>query len=318
MWLGRFAANLIIYGCVYGISREGFGIRYTYLHFAVFFTVLFLICCGLLAGRFLEGYRVKTRLTALQSVEETASPQIGKPLLQPDKVLPDIFVTDPADVSGGNMRFPAVPPGEGTAALLPRTDQILPRYRASFAQNSDLCGWLEIADTLLSLPVMHTPGDGEYYLHRLFDKSESVYGTPFLDARCSLYPRSGNLIVHGHHMRDGTMFATLSNYEDEAFYKAHPLIRFDTLYQEETYEIIAVFLSVYDETDVSPDLYYNFISAKEEADFNRFLADIQKRALYDTGKTASYGDALLTLITCSYHTDNGRMNVVARRMNTPG
>ncbi|MDU3397860.1 MAG: class B sortase, partial [Clostridiales bacterium] len=36
-------------------------------------------------------------------------------------------------------------------------------------------------------------------------------------------------------------------------------------------------------------------------------------SLYDTGETAEYGHTLLTLVTCSYHTENGRFVVVARK-----
>lgn len=193
-------------------------------------------------------------------------------------------------------------------------NDILPQYRQLYQENNDLIGWLEIPNTLLNLPVMHTPEDREYYLRRLFDKSESLYGVPFLDGDCSVSPRSTNLILHGHHMTDGTMFSTLSEYQDENFYKLHPAIRFDTIYGEGVYEIIAVFLSVYNESDSSPDLYYNFIDAQDEGDFNRFIAQIKDFSLYDTGKDAVYGDQLITLITCMYEVENGRMNVVAKKI----
>ncbi|HIQ83072.1 MAG TPA: class B sortase, partial [Candidatus Pullichristensenella stercorigallinarum] len=58
-----------------------------------------------------------------------------------------------------------------------------------------------------------------------------------------------------------------------------------------------------------------FARAANEAEFNAYIANCQARALYDTGKTASYGDKLLTLSTCEYSQKNGRMVVVARRMD---
>lgn len=41
---------------------------------------------------------------------------------------------------------------------------------------------------------------------------------------------------------------------------------------------------------------------------------VMAEAIYDTGVRAQYGDNLLTLSTCSYHTDNGRFVVVARKV----
>ncbi len=40
---------------------------------------------------------------------------------------------------------------------------------------------------------------------------------------------------------------------------------------------------------------------------------VKAASLYDTGVEAVYGDKLLTLSTCSYHTENGRFVVVARQ-----
>jgi len=51
-----------------------------------------------------------------------------------------------------------------------------------YARNNDLVGWIRIEGTKIDYPVMHTPGDPEYYLHRDFNKEYSDSGTPFLDA----------------------------------------------------------------------------------------------------------------------------------------
>lgn len=37
------------------------------------------------------------------------------------------------------------------------------------------------------------------------------------------------------------------------------------------------------------------------------------KALYDTGVTAEFGDTFLTLSTCAYHEEDGRIVVVAKR-----
>ena len=116
-------------------------------------------------------------------------------------------------------------------------------------------------------------------------------------------------------MKNGTMFAGLENYKDKNYYKEHSAIRFNTIYSQQEYEIIAVFESqTYRKSD-TVFKHYNFLNAASEADFDEYIANIKALALYDTGVTVSYGDMLLTLITCAYHTENGPFAVVARYSN---
>ena len=115
-------------------------------------------------------------------------------------------------------------------------------------------------------------------------------------------------------MKNGTMFKTLVLYEKEKYWKEHPQIMFTTLYEERTYEVIAAFFDrvYYSYEDVFK--FYRFIDAEDEAQFADAIANYKEKALYDTGVTAEYGDKLLTLVTCSYHTNNGRFVVVAREV----
>ena len=52
---------------------------------------------------------------------------------------------------------------------------------------------------------------------------------------------SNNLVIYGHHMNDGSMFADLCKYTDADFYKEHPTIAFDTLSGLGKYEVVAAF-----------------------------------------------------------------------------
>ena len=57
-------------------------------------------------------------------------------------------------------------------------------------------------------------------------------------------------------------------------------------------------------------LFLNSISKKE-----KFVEKAKSSSIYDTGITASYGDDLITLITCSYHVDDGRFVVIGRKFS---
>ena len=190
---------------------------------------------------------------------------------------------------------------------------MLPEFKELYAQNPDIIGWLKIADTPISYPVMHTPQDAEFYLNHDFDRQKSKSGLPFLDFRCSIDEPAANWIIHGHNMKNGSMFHALMNYKDEAFYKAHPVIQFDTLHEKGEYEIIAVFLSKVYKKDDDIFKYYQFIQADTKAEFDTYIKNIKKLAFYDTGVSAQYGDQLITLSTCEYSNENGRLAVVTRK-----
>lgn len=190
--------------------------------------------------------------------------------------------------------------------------QVLEAYAALYKQNPDFFGWLRIEGTPIDYPVMHTPEDPEYYLHRAFDKTDSTSGVPFLDGNWQ--EGCGNYIIYGHNMKSKTMFSALLSYAQQAYWEQHPAITFDTLWQQGEYEVLAAFYAkIYPESTEEGFRYYQYTNLTDEAVFEEYLAQVQAAALYDTGVKATYGDTLLTLTTCSYHTENGRFVVVARQ-----
>lgn len=91
-------------------------------------------------------------------------------------------------------------------------------------ENPDCIGWITIEGTRIDYPVMHRPGDKNYYLHRDFNGE-----------------------------------------------------------------------------------YYEY-----------FIREIKRKGIYETKVTAFYGEKLLTLSTCEYSQKNGRMVVVAKKVERTG
>lgn len=178
-------------------------------------------------------------------------------------------------------------------------------------ENGDLVGWIKIEGTLIDYPVMQTPEDPEFYLKRNFEKQSSRNGTPFVGANCDMNDYD-NIIIYGHHMKSGAMFAGLMEYEDEEFYKDHSTLQFDTLDAAGEYEIVAVFKSRAYTVDPNVFQYYLFTKAEDQTEFDEFMFKVQENQLYETGVTAEYGDKLITLSTCEYSQNNGRMVVLAK------
>lgn len=201
---------------------------------------------------------------------------------------------------------------EKTKEELKDTERTLKVQRLQ-EENSDIVGWLEIPNTTINYPVLQGE-DNEYYMYHNYKKQKSKNGSIFLTKDYDWSIPSSNLLIYGHNMQNGTMFQELLRYKKEEFYKQHPIIRFTTEKEDVEYEIISVFPSrVYYKSEKNVFRYYYFVNAKNEAEYNEFVKNAKKASLYDIEATAEYGDPLLTLSTCSYHTEDGRFAVVARK-----
>lgn len=221
------------------------------------------------------------------------------------KNLKNIALTTPE-----TQETPVIHYDDDTADTLP---DILPEYQTLYSLNKRLIGWVKIDDTYIDYPVLQTVNN-DYYLNHNFDQEEDKNGSIFLDKDCSIYPRSTNLILYGHHMRSGRMFGQLNKYSSEKFYKEHKYIQFDTIYEKGTYEVMYVFRSkIYEESEIVFK-YYQFTDAVSETEFESNMKQMADMSLYDTGVNAEYGDELLTLSTCDYYTSDGRFVVVAKKI----
>lgn len=179
--------------------------------------------------------------------------------------------------------------------------------------NINLAGWITIDGTPIDFPVMYTPDKKEYYLRRDFEGSYSISGTPFIDERCSIKPQSDNLIVYGHNMKNGSMFAGLLAYQEEKYFIEHPTIKYYTDDVLEEFKIMAVIeTQVYSKKEFD---YYSLIDAADEKEFSNYISQVKVNSLYDTGVSANYGEKLILLSTCAYHADNGRFILIGKLSN---
>lgn len=195
--------------------------------------------------------------------------------------------------------------GEHELALQPKRD-----YTKLFNENSDFVGWIKIDGTNIDYPVMQTPKQEDYYLHKNFYKNYDVNGVPFCNAAADLVRPSDNIVIYGHHMRGGNMFQPLDDFKDQTFAEEHNTFTFDTIYRWGTYKVIAVYL-----TDVNYGCfeYWNVVDCTEE-EFDEYINFMKKKTLYknDDLNEVEYGDKLVSLSTCAYHVTNGRLIVVGK------
>lgn len=179
--------------------------------------------------------------------------------------------------------------------------------------NDEICGWIKIDGTNIDYPVLYRPGDMYFYLSHNYKKEDSRYGSITVDARCEDGTSSQNVILHGHHMKDGQMFADLMKFGEVDFCKEHPTIQFDTADSKGQWKVFSVF-----KTNTLPEhgkVFDYFITKFEnKTDFNSYVKDIRKRSLIQFPVDVEFGDQLLTLSTCSYEYKDFRTVIVARKL----
>lgn len=253
------------------------------IRFLSFF--IFLACVLYLGYYFYSSYQARNDLEQLQQVVEQAEAPAMEPGQEPE-------VEEEKYAENG----------------------MLLQYAKLYEQNQDLVGWIKIPETKINYPVMYHNGDAEYYLHRNFEKKYQYSGLPFLDVDCDISAPSTNLIVYGHHMKDKSMFTTLLDYEEKSYWEQNRYMQFDTLYERGKYEIYAVMKTQAGHAKEGEFQYFDLINAKSQEEFDSYIANVKKEAVYDTGIVPQYGEQLLTLSTCSYHVTDGRFVVFARKI----
>jgi len=116
-------------------------------------------------------------------------------------------------------------------------------------------------------------------------------------------------------MKNGSMFAGLEDYLSPEFRDAHPVVEFDTLEDYGDYEVMAIFTM--SAADQNHPLYEWITGGTQEA-FEEYVSYVKEHSVYkmgtDTGIDAAWGDHLLTLITCEYTHKDGRLIVVAKKI----
>ena len=186
--------------------------------------------------------------------------------------------------------------------------------------NSDIIGWIKMNNTVIDYPVLREKDDNEnyqYYLNHNYKKEYSGYGSIFLDYRCTKGTDSKNVVLHGHHMNDGSMFGNLLKYGttsgDLKFYKKCPTITFDTPDGDATYKIISIFKT---NSLSSHGEFFNYMigNFNSDSEFMNFVYNLKIRSMINCPVSVNADDTLLTLSTCSYEFSEFRTVVVARKV----
>ena len=168
--------------------------------------------------------------------------------------------------------------------------------------------WVSIPGTSVDCPVvMDKADDPGFYLTHDAEGAHSAWGTPYVAAGCTDGLASPLVMVYGHHMSDGSVFADVASFSDEAFAREHCRIMLYT--RERTYELAAKVVNVVDASKEEVRL-----SFEDESDLAAYMAQQTAEAEVIIGNIDP-AQQVFAFCTCSYETSNSRTIVYATEVD---
>lgn len=177
-------------------------------------------------------------------------------------------------------------------------------FDALLEQNPQVVGWIYSPNTVISYPVLKG-GDNEYYLHHTINGTENSSGSIFMDAVCEGDLSDDNTILYGHHMNNGSMFASIADYKLAGYLEEHPVLYYYTPTQNYRLDVFAMFV-----TGGDSDVYAFNFSTRDQ--FQEFINRMRSRSNFDTDVQVSSSDHIMTLSTCTYEYEDARYVVLCK------
>lgn len=182
----------------------------------------------------------------------------------------------------------------------PETDSLVSvDFEKLTAEYPDTVGWLYCEGTPINYPVVQSK-DNLRYLRRLPDGSYNAAGSLFADYRCKEVAASGNYIIYGHNMKNGSMFGTLVRYRSQNYYDEHPTLYYLTPKRTFRIELIAGFV-----TSPAGEVYDTQLSAEQ-------VRQLCAQSGFKSRTIPQDGDTFIALSTCSYEYEDARYVVIGR------
>lgn len=187
------------------------------------------------------------------------------------------------------------------------------KYALLYAANRDFVGYLTIPGTRINTAVLQHSDDIYYYDHDFYGKT-SKYGSIFAPAHNNMIYLDLNTALMGHHMKDGSRFHDLKYYKTKDGFKKAPIVEFNTAFGNYKWKVYGAFIlngAKSGDNNYLMNALFNNISRQS---FEKYIAELEKRTLYETGVDLLPTDKILTLLTCTYEFDNARLYVIARML----
>ena len=199
---------------------------------------------------------------------------------------------------------PSAAPGEEQEEEPVEVSPISVDFAALQAQNPEAAGWIYSPNTVINYPIAQTE-DNFTYLDHLLSGEMNANGTIFIDCQNAKDFSDKNTLVYGHNMNDGSMFASLRNYRDAAYYPEHPCLYIST--PEKNYRL-DLFAGLVTEPD-------SFVYARQFDEDEQFLAYVESakaESTFQSDVEVGIEDKICVLSTCTYEFNDARYVVIGK------
>lgn len=170
--------------------------------------------------------------------------------------------------------------------------------------------WLLIPGTDIDYPIVQHPEEPEYYLRRTPEGKDATAGSIFTELYNNTEWTDNNTIIYGHNMRNGSMFASLHNFEDPEFFEEYQYIYIYS--PDNTVRVYQVF-GAYEFGDLHLTLTYGMNTDEGYGEFLTGLDELVNPAnLFREGMEITTEDTIITLSTCVRGKDYNRFLVSAK------
>lgn len=164
--------------------------------------------------------------------------------------------------------------------------------------NADVMAWIAADDRIIDYPIVQGT-DNEYYLTHLFTGSKNKLGTLFVDYRTPGDFSEKSTVIYGHNMKDGSMFASLTQYKDQEYYDGHPYMQ---LFTPDGAYRIEFFAGIVADGDYE-FIQYDFDG---DSDFLAYIETLKSDSTFRSDVSVNANERIVALCTCSYEFNNAR------------
>lgn len=271
------------------------------------FGIIFIVSAIYVGDYLIDSRNNKKQLSDIQAMHTLPDSRPSVSLRDPTNGMQGPDVTVPSGIPIG----PIVSPSDsGSSSHLGK----LPELESLYKLNNDLVGYLYIEGTNVNNPVLQRKGSKDYYLYRDIFGDENRHGSVYVREACDVFKPTDVVTMYGHNMADGSMFANLHKYKQKDFFKSHPVVYFDTLYERHTYQVLCIFRTSATYGVGFP--FHMFDDFEDKAEFDEFVKGVRNLAIFDSGISVSYGDKFICLSTCEeWPIEDGRLVLVAVRID---
>lgn len=175
-------------------------------------------------------------------------------------------------------------------------------------ENADIYAWIQMDNTVIDYPVLQHPSDDTYYLMHNIDGSYGYPGCIYAELYNSNTFEDPVTVLYGHNMKNGTMFGSLHQFEDESFFEENKEF---VIYMPD--KTLVYDIAIAKETDDKRiTVWYNF---EEETSYQKYIDELlsgEESELYRRREEIEITteDRLVVLQTCVSERKSNRYVVV--------